>query len=113
MRRLLLPMVAALVAVIAVVACSPISALNAIAPTDSHELSTFRYGAGEHGQLDVYAPRPSAERLQPAQGWPRVVFFYGGSWNRGDRAQYVSGPLRFLLPVLEDVVEFVMTVPPR
>ena len=26
--------------------------------------------------------------MAPAGGWPVVVFFYGGSWNTGDRAQY-------------------------
>ena len=77
-----------LVAAVAVIACSPIHALNAIAPSDSHELTTVAYGPGERGQLDVYTPRATAERVRPAAGWPLVVFFYGGSWNRGDRAQY-------------------------
>ncbi len=91
-RRLLLLVVAVLVAAIAVIACSPIRALNAIVPSDSHEFTTVAYGSGERSQLDVYIPRSSeqtrAERARPAAGWPMVVFFYGGSWNRGDRAQY-------------------------
>jgi acetyl esterase/lipase len=85
---MLLLVVAVFVAVVAVIACSPIRALNAIAPSDSHQLATVAYGPGERGQLDVYTPRATAERVRPAAGWPMVVFFYGGSWNRGDRAQY-------------------------
>ena len=75
-------------AAVVIVACSPLRALNAIVPSDSHDLTTFAYARGERGQLDVYTPRVTADRVRPTHGWPLVVFFYGGSWNRGDRAQY-------------------------
>ncbi|MBA2547998.1 MAG: alpha/beta hydrolase, partial [Burkholderiaceae bacterium] len=88
MARMFLIVLAVIAAAIAIVACSPIRALNAIVPTDSYEFETVAYGPGERRQLDVYAPRASAERVRPAEGWPLVVFFYGGSWNRGERAQY-------------------------
>ena len=35
-------------------------------------------------RLDIYRPTGAA----PAGGWPVEVFFYGGSWNSGERAQY-------------------------
>ena len=92
MARMLLILVAIVVAAVAVVACSPIRALNAIVPSDSYELATVSYGAGPRRQLDVYTPRSSeqtrAERVRPANGWPLVVFFYGGSWNHGERESY-------------------------
>ena len=88
MARMLLILVAIVVAAVAVVACSPIRALNALLPSDSYELATVAYGAGERRQLDVYTPRATAERVRPAYGWPLVVFFYGGSWNHGERESY-------------------------
>ncbi len=87
MARMLLILLA-VVAAVAVVACSPIRALNAIVPSDSYELATVAYGGGDRRQLDVYTPRAAAERVRPTNGWPLVVFFYGGSWNRGERAEY-------------------------
>jgi acetyl esterase/lipase len=40
------------------------------------------YAPGERNRLDVYAPP------QGAGPWPVVVFFYGGGWNTGSRAEY-------------------------
>ena len=88
MARMLLVLLAAVVVAAAAVACSPIRTLNALASSDSYELTSVAYGAGERRQLDVYTPRVTAERARPVSGWPLVVFFYGGSWNRGDRADY-------------------------
>ena len=88
MVRMLWIILAIVVAAVAVVACSPIRALNAIVPSDSYELATVAYGAGERRQLDVYTPRATVERVRPANGWPLVVFFYGGSWNHGERESY-------------------------
>ena len=88
MPRVLLTLFAIVVAVVVVVACSPIRALNALVPTDSHELGTVAYGSSARQQLDVYTPRSTPERVRPANGWPLVVFFYGGSWNQGEREQY-------------------------
>ncbi|MBA2411721.1 MAG: alpha/beta hydrolase [Burkholderiaceae bacterium] len=88
MLRLILIVVAVAFATVAAVACSPVRALNAFVSSDSHELITVAYGAGERRQLDVYTPRATPERVRPANGWPMVVFFYGGSWNHGEREQY-------------------------
>lgn len=45
-----------------------------------------RYGPHERHAADVY--QPPANLVRPAGGWPLVVFFYGGSWRSGDRADY-------------------------
>lgn len=69
----------------AMVACAPVATLNAITPSGTYRLHDgVAYGALARQKLDVYTP----ESVAPAGGWPVVVFFYGGSWNRGDRAQY-------------------------
>lgn len=66
-------------------ACAPLATLNALAATDRHSrVSDIAYGALPRQRLDLYRPTGVA----PAGGWPVVVFFYGGSWNSGERAQY-------------------------
>lgn len=68
-----------------VAACSPVTALNVLARAGDHSVTTgVAYGPGPRQQLDVYRPAEPA----PAGGWPMVVFFYGGSWNSGQRADY-------------------------
>lgn len=42
---------------------------------------SLRYAAGERGLLDVYVP-------QDAENAPVVVFFYGGSWQEGEKELY-------------------------
>ena len=64
-------------------ACSPLNLINAIVPDSSHtRIDGVAYGAHEHQRMDVYLPKPA--RL----GAPMVVFFYGGSWTSGERADY-------------------------
>lgn len=66
-------------------ACSPLTTLNALAVADSHSRVTdIAYGVLPRQRLDIYRPTGRAS----AGGWPVVVFFYGGSWNSGERAQY-------------------------
>ena len=66
-------------------ACAPLATLNALATTDRHtRVTDIAYGALPRQRLDLYRPAGVA----PAGGWPVVVFFYGGSWNSGERAQY-------------------------
>jgi carboxylesterase type B len=66
------------------VACSPLSALNKLAPQDSAARTgrDIAFGPLSRQKLDVYAPRPSAKTI------PVLVFFYGGSWNSGRRQDY-------------------------
>ncbi len=66
-------------------ACSPLGTLNALAPSDTHTRTEgVAYGTGPRQQLDVY--RPTAP--SPPGGFPVAVFFYGGSWNSGERRDY-------------------------
>jgi acetyl esterase/lipase len=76
--RFLLPMLALLV----LGGCSAVDALNRLS-SDAGLRTTLdiAYGPGPRGRLDVYAPAD-------ARGAPVVVFFYGGSWQEGDRASY-------------------------
>jgi acetyl esterase/lipase len=65
--------------------CSPLGVLNSLVPNSSHKLtSDVAYGSASRHKLDVYTPTAAA----PAGGYPVVVFFYGGSWNRGEKADY-------------------------
>lgn len=63
--------------------CSPLTLVNAIAPDDGFKLKKgIAYGPLERQRLDVYYPE-----LVNTQA-PVVVFFYGGSWRRGDKTKY-------------------------
>ncbi|CAN5753221.1 alpha/beta hydrolase [soil metagenome] len=77
---------AALVAALLLSACAPVATLNAIASASpGYEAETgVAYAAEPRQRLDIY--RPTAK--PPANGWPLVVFFYGGSWNSGSRDEY-------------------------
>jgi acetyl esterase/lipase len=67
-------------------ACAPLKVVNALVPGDSFELRDgIAYGVGNRQILDVY--RPVAKPPGP-EGWPVVVFFYGGTWNSGERGDY-------------------------
>jgi acetyl esterase/lipase len=84
-NKLLLWCLAPVALLAGLVAASPIAALNALAASDTHVLSEgVAYGPLPRHRLDVYRPTSAA----PPGGWPVVVFFYGGSWNRGERADY-------------------------
>ena len=70
---------------VAVAACSPLATLNVLSASDQHtRLADVAYGPLPRQRLDVYRPEGAA----PPGGWPVVVFFYGGSWISGERAQY-------------------------
>src|ERR1700709_1690342 len=63
-------------------ACSPVTVLNALAPTaDITETRDVRYGSGDRHELDIYAPR--GQRSAPV-----VVFIYGGGWKDGNKGEY-------------------------
>lgn len=49
---------------------------------DYQRQSGIRYGDTARQVLDVYTPEPAAASR------PVVVFFYGGGWRQGERAQY-------------------------
>lgn len=65
--------------------CAGTDILNALTPHHTYRLEGgLAYGPLSRQQADLYLPRVAA----PPEGLPLVVFFYGGSWNRGERAQY-------------------------
>lgn len=68
---------------IAVTGCSPLKVINAIVPDgDVIVDADHAYGENPRQKLDIYRP------AKPQAKMPTVVFFYGGSWKRGDRADY-------------------------
>lgn len=70
-------------------ACSPARLLNAVVPKEGSVASLdIAYGEDPRQRLDVYQPRFGAGEAAPVGGHPVVVFFSGGSWNRGNRADY-------------------------
>jgi acetyl esterase/lipase len=65
--------------------CSPLGIINAIVPSGTYVATQdVRYSTGPRHQLDVYQPNLPV----PSSGYPVVIFFYGGSWNSGERADY-------------------------
>jgi acetyl esterase/lipase len=68
---------------LALAACSPLMALNALSPGGASEVTAgIAYGDGPRRKLDVYRPKDAKA------GAPVVVFFYGGNWVGGERADY-------------------------
>jgi acetyl esterase/lipase len=75
----------AIVVIITVAISAPAVVLNWVASIRSHRVQeSLPYGLLPRQRLDVYAPSAVAS----SSGHPVVVFFYGGSWNRGERADY-------------------------
>ena len=67
------------------VVTDPVAALNTLAALHSRRTeAAVAYGPLPRQQLDIYTPSAAA----PPGGHPVLVFFYGGSWNRGERADY-------------------------
>lgn len=78
-----LSVVAALLLAGALAACSPLTIVNAVSPDGpARTASSLPYAAGERRMLDVYLPPAGAARA------PVIVFFYGGNWVSGSRADY-------------------------
>lgn len=67
-------------------ACVPsLASFNRFAPHDGNARRVVEgaaYGDGPRQTLDVYAPADASGAL------PIVMFFYGGSWNSGAKADY-------------------------
>lgn len=64
--------------------CSGAGVLNAVAGKDHQGQQDIAYGQDPRQKLDVYQPQAANRPAVP----PIVVFFYGGSWSRGERADY-------------------------
>ena len=85
-KQLLLFLLLPLAALLGLAACAPLRALNVLAGAGSGYSATpnLAYGSLAAQKLDLYTPTAAA----PSGGWPLVVFFYGGSWTSGARADY-------------------------
>ncbi|HEY4372462.1 MAG TPA: alpha/beta hydrolase [Burkholderiales bacterium] len=74
--------VLAFVVAVAASGCSPLRALDVGGADDATRVTTgISYGENARQKLDIYVP---AGVDKP----PVVVFFYGGSWTSGSRADY-------------------------
>jgi acetyl esterase/lipase len=62
--------------------CSPLVLLNWASPEPAHDRVELAYGAHPRQRLDLYRPK---DLTGPA---PVIVFFYGGGWEGGERANY-------------------------
>jgi acetyl esterase/lipase len=63
--------------------CSQLGVVNALVPEAGFvRTAGISYGADPRQELDVYRPLG-------ASAAPVVVFFYGGRWRTGERAQYL------------------------
>lgn len=82
-RGIFAPALAALTA-----ACSPLGALNALAPRDPgvrRVAKDVAYGDGPRRKLDIYAPATAGQGGAPL---PMLVFLYGGGWDSGSKTLY-------------------------
>ncbi|WP_407276240.1 alpha/beta hydrolase [Halothiobacillus sp. DCM-1] len=62
--------------------CSGITVLNTLAPSQNIRThDDLQFDHGHHLSLDIYQP-------EHAQDAPVVVFFWGGSWQEGDKSLY-------------------------
>jgi acetyl esterase/lipase len=69
----------------ATVACSPVKVLNSLIPSNGYDITQHvAYGQHSRQQLDIYKPKQAY-----ANALPVVVFFYGGSWESGDKEDYL------------------------
>ena len=64
--------------------CSAAGVLNAVAGNGHQGQQGIAYGPDPRQRLDLYQPLAG----DPLQVRPMVVFFYGGSWSKGERADY-------------------------
>lgn len=64
-------------------ACSPVRVLNGLVPDDGYNLhADIPFGNLSRQQLDIYQPR------HVNHATPVVIFYYGGSWDSGNKADY-------------------------
>jgi acetyl esterase/lipase len=78
-----IPRCIVLAALLALGGCTPLWMVNALTDRSRHSVvHDIAFGDPPRLTLDVYTPRA-------AVGAPVVVFFYGGGWRSGDKADYV------------------------
>jgi acetyl esterase/lipase len=66
-------------------ACNPLPVLNLITPESNfRNIDDIEYGVEARQRLDIYAPLTPSQTPRPV-----IVFFYGGTWSRGSKDQYM------------------------
>jgi acetyl esterase/lipase len=66
-------------------ACSPFAAINLLVPKSGYAVRRdLAYGADARQKLDIYLPDHAAASA------PVLLFFYGGSWESGDKKDYMA-----------------------
>jgi acetyl esterase/lipase len=86
--KMLIAVAAAVLLLGTLAACSPLTVINALSPDNASKVTSgMAYGSDARHKLDIYAPK---EGIASGTGSaaPVVVFFYGGNWNTGERADY-------------------------
>jgi acetyl esterase/lipase len=77
-----LPWPVGLLVTLLLTGCSPASVLNSFVSRAGVDITrSVAYGDGQRRTLDIYRPANAAAA-------PVVVFFYGGSWQSGDKSLY-------------------------
>ena len=65
-------------------ACSPARLLNSLVPDSGYVLQAdIAYGQSKRQKLDIYTPKSPSKTPRKV-----VIFFYGGSWDSGEKADY-------------------------
>jgi len=68
-------------------ACSPIKVLNSLIPSQGYTIKAdIAYGALPRQKMDIYLPKMPITANNPI---PVIVFFYGGSWDSGEKEDYL------------------------
>jgi acetyl esterase/lipase len=89
MIRPVLTVAACIALALALSACSFLGIIDVLTPANTYHATTdLAYGPEPREKLDVYQPRATAHAPAPRGGYPVVVFFYGGTWNSGERKEY-------------------------
>lgn len=66
-------------------ACSPVTVLNAMVPDSGYQrVADIPYGNDERQKLDIYLSHSRQQQTSPST----IIFFYGGSWESGDKKDY-------------------------
>jgi acetyl esterase/lipase len=91
----------ALMTALVLAGCSPVTALNVLAESEARSVIGIGYGDDSRQKLDVYIPTTQGEP------YPVVLYFFGGSWNSGDRADYrFVGEALAARGVLVDIADY-------
>jgi acetyl esterase/lipase len=74
--------------------CSAVDMANSLTPKGNLAITRdIAYGDQPRQQLDVYRPKKNSK--SPGDPHPIVVFIYGGSWQSGDKADYLFAAQAF------------------